>query len=92
VVNKTCLEEGCEKQPSFGLEQNDQALWCSAHSPPGSVSLNRLRCVEPECSGPRSFGSMEDGRGMRCRAHKQEGDASRQELRAKAQLAQRGRE
>jgi hypothetical protein len=92
VWNKTCMEEGCEKQPHFGLEQNDQALWCSPHSPPGSVNLNTLRCVEADCGGPRSFGSMEDGRGMRCRVHKREGDVRRQELRAKAQMSQEGKE
>ena len=48
VISKTCVEDGCKKQPAFGTEKG-VSLYCSEHKKDGMFDVISKTCVEDGC-------------------------------------------
>ena len=44
-----CKEEGCKKRPSFNLEGETKALYCSNHKLERMVDVKNKNCKEEGC-------------------------------------------
>jgi hypothetical protein len=49
VKNKTCIHEGCKKQPVFNVEGEAKALYCALHKQEGMVDVKNKTCKNEWC-------------------------------------------
>ena len=73
VKNKTCLHEGCKKQPNFNKEGGVKALYCSAHKLEGMVNVKSITCLHEGCKKIPTFNKEGEKKELYCSAHKLEG-------------------
>eukprot|EP00752_Nemacystus_decipiens_P008713 g7775.t1 len=68
-----CKAEECTKQPSFGLERDRRASYCSKHKKAGMVNVTSRRCREIDCGRNPNFGFRGDRRATYCKGHREVG-------------------
>lgn len=68
---KTCVHDGCDRQPSFGNKTSSESTYCSKHKPDDFVDVKNKTCVYEGCPKKRSFG-LKDGERLWCYDHKTE--------------------
>lgn len=66
--NPTCMEEGCKKQPTFGLP-GEPAQYCSAHKRDGMIDEKHPRCIHAGCEKQCAYG-FPGQRPQYCASHK----------------------
>jgi hypothetical protein len=49
VKNKTCIYEGCKKQPTYNTDGGTKALYCSTHKQEGMVNIKCVTCKSEWC-------------------------------------------
>jgi hypothetical protein len=69
-----CKHEGCQKQPSYGLEGERPQL-CLDHKVDGMVNTKGQKCKQAGCKRQPSFG-IKEGKMTHCSEHKEEGMVS----------------
>ena len=68
-----CVHPGCQKQASFGLENETRPRWCGEHKAEEAVDVVSRRCVHAGCSKHPAFGLENDKKPLWCADHKAEG-------------------
>ena len=69
VVNKRCGQDGCMKQPSYGLP-GGKAIRCAAHLSPCMVDVHNKKCGFDGCTTRPSYGlPIASNKPSRCAAH-----------------------
>ena len=68
---RTCAQDGCERQPSFGATVEAEPTHCSKHKPKDFVDVRNKTCVHEGCLMHRSYG-LKDGERLWCNAHKKD--------------------
>ena len=65
-----CAEEGCEKNPSWGLPEDGKRRWCGAsgHGPAEKENVVSKRCEAEGCRTFAVFGLPEEGKKRWCGA------------------------
>lgn len=69
IMNNQCEEEGCTRQPSFGLP-DDKATHCGKHKATEMIRYNKTNMCK-ECSKSATFG-IEGTKPEYCKQHKKE--------------------
>jgi hypothetical protein len=66
VVNKRCMHEGCDEQPS-GSSEDGRAEYRGSHRRPDDMDVVSKRCLHEGCDKqPAVFGSPDDGQVLFC--------------------------
>jgi hypothetical protein len=73
VKNKTCIHEGCKKQPVFNVEGETKALYCSQHKLEGMVNVKSKTCIHEGCKKQPVFNVEGETKALYCSQHKLEG-------------------
>lgn len=73
INTKRCAEEGCSKQPSFGLEGTRKREFCKQHAMDGMVDVKNRKCVHEGCSKLPLFGLEGTRRRDFCGQHAKDG-------------------
>ncbi|CAM9496718.1 unnamed protein product, partial [Sphacelaria rigidula] len=55
-VQKGCGNEGCSKQPSYGVAESREAEFCADHARAGMVNVVSKKCGNEGCSKTPSYG------------------------------------
>lgn len=70
----SCLSEGCQERPAFGIPGDRSRVYCRRHRITGAVTLASAGWKMPEGPGSAGAGGWveaeEDGMGVRCRRHR----------------------
>lgn len=40
-----CINDGCNKQPTFNMDGDTKALYCSLHKKDGMIDIKSKRCI-----------------------------------------------
>jgi hypothetical protein len=72
VKSKTCLHEGCKKQPTYNNEGETKALYCSEHKKDGMVNVKHKTCIHEGCKKQPTYNNKGDTTALYCSEHKQE--------------------
>lgn len=56
VISKKCVQPGCSKIPSYGIEGTHKAELCVQHTREGMVDVKNRKCAHPGCSTRPHFG------------------------------------
>ena len=68
-IRKKCLE--CNKQPSYNVQGETKALYCSTHKKEGMIDVKHKTCLE--CNKLPSFNVEGETKALYCMTHKKEG-------------------
>lgn len=49
INNPTCMDEVCDKQPTFGDPSTGKMSHCKEHAPDGFIDVRNKRCIVDEC-------------------------------------------
>jgi hypothetical protein len=69
VKNKTCLD--CKKRPTFNIEGETTALYCSTHKKDGMVDVISKTCLD--CKKGPTFNTEGETKALYCSTHKKDG-------------------
>jgi plastocyanin len=72
VISKTCIHEGCKKQPTFNVEGETKALFCSIHKKEGMVNVRSKTCIHEGCKKQPTFNVEGETKALFCSIHKKE--------------------
>ena len=50
ILSKRCIHPNCKKQPSYNLEDEKVAKYCSEHKLENMVDIVSKRCIHPTCN------------------------------------------
>ena len=70
-TRKRCETEGCDKEPSFGLERG-KATHCFDHKSEEQFDVKNKKCAQPGCQKQPNFGWKEE-EALFCKDHREEG-------------------
>ena len=73
VKSKTCIHEGCRKQPTFNTEGEANALYCATHKKEGMVDVKHKTCIHEGCRKIPTFNTEGEANALYCAIHKKEG-------------------
>jgi hypothetical protein len=73
VKSKTCLNEGCKIRPSYNVEGESKALYCSIHKKEGMVDVKSKTCLNEGCKIRPSYNVEGESKALYCSIHKKEG-------------------
>ena len=73
VKSKTCIHEGCRKQPTFNTEGEANALYCATHKKEGMVDVKSKTCIHEGCRKIPTFNTEGEANALYCATHKKEG-------------------
>ncbi len=71
---RPCDHPGCNKRPSFGNPDDQQARYCCNHKRSEDVDVVNKWCEHPGCKIRPSFGNPDDHLARYCRKHKRDDD------------------
>ena len=69
---KKCLEEGCNKQPTFNLPAETKGIYCFEHKKENMIDVKNKRCLEEGCNTRPTFNLPTETKGIYCFEHKKE--------------------
>jgi len=72
LVNKTCLEDGCKKQPSYNIEGAINGIYCMTHKKDGMINIRSKKCIFPNCKTQPIYNFKNEKSAIYCSEHKQE--------------------
>ena len=70
IKNKTCIHEGCKKQPSFNYKGNKKGLYCATHKLNGMVNVISKTCIHEDCITIPAFNYKGHKNALYCATHK----------------------
>lgn len=71
---KSCLQEGCHREPHYAMGGRGPGIYCSQHAPEGMSCIRKSRrCHEEDCQRFPSFGVEGTTAAMFCSQHAKEG-------------------
>jgi transposase len=73
IINKQCLYDGCNTQPSYGNKGDKKASYCYIHKKDGMVNIISKRCLYDGCNTQPSYGNKGDKKASYCYIHKKDG-------------------
>ena len=71
-MNKKCVFENCNKQPSFNYESETTPIYCSSHKLENMICLFSKKCIFENCKTRPSFNYKENIKPIYCLEHKLE--------------------
>ncbi len=72
-MTKSCVSDGCETQPVFGVPGSKKASHCTRHKLEGMVDVKNKTCVSDGCETRSVFGVPGSKKASHCARHKLEG-------------------
>ena len=69
-IRKTCIFEGCETRPVFGVSGSKKASHCAAHKLDTMVDVISKTCILDGCKKQPTFGVPGSKKASHCAAHK----------------------
>ena len=46
VKNKKCLENNCNKQPNYNLQNEKYGIYCKEHKKENMIDIKNKKCIE----------------------------------------------
>lgn len=72
VVDKTCLFEGCTKQPCFNYDGEQKGVFCAEHKQQNMVDVKNKKCLFKDCNKQSCFNYSGETKGIFCFEHKKD--------------------
>jgi hypothetical protein len=72
VISKTCIEPNCKTLPTFNIEGQKEALYCSLHKKENMINVISKTCIEPNCKIQPIFNIEGQKEALYCQKHKKE--------------------
>lgn len=69
VKDKKCLQESCNKQPSYNLPSKKVGLYCGEHKKNGMIDVKSKKCLEENCNTQATYGNIKP---LYCSKHKKD--------------------
>mgnify|MGYP003402185235 CR=1 FL=1 len=71
VIYKKCLEENCDKRPSFNFPNKKGGMYCSKHKEVGMIDVINKKCLQENCDIiPKNRNNKYKGYCVRCFIYK----------------------
>lgn len=71
VVTKCCIEDNCDKIPSFNVPTEINALYCFDHKKKNMINIKSNKCQYSKCKENELYG-FKSKKAQFCFKHKQE--------------------
>jgi hypothetical protein len=73
ILNKTCIHPSCNTQPTYNLEGETKALYCSEHKLEGMIDILNKKCIFPQCNKRQTYNIQGQIKPLYCSHHKLDG-------------------
>jgi hypothetical protein len=73
VISKTCIHEGCKRQPHYNNEGETKSLYCSEHKKYGMVDVKSKTCIHDGCKTRPNYNNDGETKPLYCSEHKKDG-------------------
>jgi hypothetical protein len=73
MLYKTCIQDGCKTHPTFNIEGQTKALYCSTHKKEGMINVISKTCIHDGCKVIPIFNIEGQTKALYCSTHKKEG-------------------
>ena len=71
VKSKTCIYDGCRKQPAFNKLGETKAIYCAEHKDPNMVNVKDKTCIHDGCRKRPNFNKLGEKKAIYCTEHKE---------------------
>ena len=72
VVSKTCIHPNCKTRPTYNVEGQTKALYCSEHKSDEMVDVINKKCIHPNCKKQPNYNAEGQTNALYCSEHKLE--------------------
>jgi hypothetical protein len=72
IVHKKCIEDHCDKIPSFNYETEIKGIYCANHKKDNMINFNNDYCIEEKCNLTANFNYSGKTNGIYCSKHKKD--------------------
>jgi Holliday junction resolvase len=72
IKHKKCLEENCNKQPTYNLPDKKIGIYCLKHKKDNMVDIKNKKCLEENCNKQPIYNLPDKKIGIYCLKHKKD--------------------
>jgi hypothetical protein len=72
VINKRCIYEGCNKNPTFNIQSETKGIYCFEHKLTNMINVTDKKCIYEGCIKQPGFNLPSEIKPIYCFEHKLE--------------------
>ena len=72
VKHKKCLEENCNKRPTYNFQNQKKPTYCKIHKKENMIDICNKICIEENCTKRANFNYDNEIKALYCAIHKKE--------------------